>query len=151
MQEIRRYTSKDFEQLVELFKKLHGASLYKDLAFDSEKAKSILVSNLTNDYFFGIVATDDDGNIIGVISACLVTFVFSQELMIDPLIFYITKENKDPTLCMKLFNEYEKWAVRRGVKKLRLTTTTGIEDERFDKMCKMFKLTQCGTIYEKDL
>lgn len=114
MVEIRKGTEQDIEQAVELGKAYYKESAFGSMEFDESKARELCSSLLKSG--LGIVA-DDNGQIVGMMGAILITHVFTDTLMAQDVLVYIKPEYRGKGISSRLIAVYVNWAENHGVKK----------------------------------
>lgn len=147
---IRKYTADDLGQMVdgvEVYMK--ESPVYKDLPFNRAYVRAILISELLNEDFLGLVAVVD-GKVIGGLAARLTHYPICREKFAEVWLLFIHKEHRDPFLAKRLVNTYFDWAKGKGVRQVKLETDSGLETARFGTFAKRLGFELIGNVYCKE-
>lgn len=140
---IRRYKETDIDEMLEvLYSFLHdnrGGSYnrFNDIDFDKEKVYNLLKSNVRNILFFCNVVENEDGKIVGGLTAIVTPFIFSKESVAADQLLYLEKDFSNVRAVLELIKSYVEWAKNRGVREVQLSNSTGIKQEEFGKLCEL--------------
>jgi len=130
---IRRATSADLDQLVELGRALHAeAPHYRDEPFEPEVLRAWLSQRL------GGLLVDDNavfvaergGQFIGVLVALIVPRMFNRTRIACEMTLYVRPENRGGRPLLRLVAAYKQWARANGAHKAYMGVSTGIHSER---------------------
>lgn len=147
---IRRYTMRDIPILLDhigIF--LSETETYKDMKFEPEKLRAMLMNNLNNTRFFCNLAIDASGDvIIGGLCGMLYEYTFSKQQYAADLLFYIPRDRRSLATATELVESYVEWAKKRGALECRLANSTGVRPESYAKLCQRLNFTYLGPIYQ---
>lgn len=148
---IRRYEYADIPIMTSRIEDfLKESETFKDVLYDRGKIELMLRGNLNAKSFFCDVAIVDN-EVIGGLCAVTAEYTFSREVYGHDLIFYITESKRSLRLATELVASYIQWGKDRGLREIRLASTTGIKTEKFNKLCEYVGFKPLGSIYSMEV
>jgi len=149
---IRRYTLGDLEVMTtQLGMFLKESVTFKDILYDREKISLLLKHNINSKSFFCNVAVDDNDKVVGGLCATVCSYTFSNEVYGMDLLFYISESKRSLRLATELVASYIQWGKDRGLREIRLASTTGVKTEKFNKLCEYVGFKPLGSIYSMEV
>lgn len=156
---IRRYTKADIPQMVCLVKqflleeRVFGyQNHFYGIEFNSERIINVLLNGLnTPDEFFTNIVINNDGVIVGGLTAIIVPFIFSDERVAKDYLLYFIPEFSNTKALFALINSYVKWAQSNNVREVQLASSTGFKEEKFNKLMEKLNFRQFEVGYARRL
>lgn len=145
---IRRYTEVDIPRMLDHIELGLSITQFKDIHFSREKMGRLLESNISSKLFIAALAVTDDDTIIGGICAAVQQFIFSYEVLAQDYFFYVVPGNRGKGVSTALVEVYVEWAKERGVRRIQLSNSMGMNIERFAQMAVKLGFEQMGTIHQ---
>ena len=127
---------------------MHQESHFKTLDFDPDKLKQLLMA-FCHDQFVYIAIYNNQ--IIGVFIGFITEYYFGKDLYASDLTYYVDRTKRGSVAAVKLFREFEIWAIKKGAKRLNTATSTGINPERTKKFYERMGYTVTGHTYNKEV
>lgn len=118
--------------------------------YDRKKMTDLLAGNVNNVRFFCDLVVSGEEPIAGL-CASLQEYLINREVYTNDMLFYVLPNRRATRAAIMLTTAYVEWAVERGVREVRLSSTTGIDLKRFDKFCEHIGFDRLGSIYRKEL
>lgn len=147
----------DLAFMVKLGNQMRQESLYKNCKeYDEYSAldfglKMIALQKFKNSAYIK-TAKNSEGIIIGMIVAEAVPYMFSpSEKMIVDHLFYVAPEYRGSSAALRMFKDFERWAISIGANEISLGVSTGVDPERTDSFYKRMGYLCAGGIYKKYL
>tara|TARA_B100002019_G_scaffold37390_2_gene31279 strand:- start:2717 stop:3169 length:453 start_codon:yes stop_codon:yes gene_type:complete len=137
----------DIKEIIELGYRMHQESHFKNLDFDPEKLKE-LVAQFIHMQFVQIAVHNNQ--IIGVFIGFITEYYFGKDLYASDLTYYVDKTLRGSAAAVKLFRDFETWAIKKGAKRINPATSTGINPERTKKFYEKMGYTMTGHTYNKE-
>lgn len=147
---VRQTRPEEIPHLIEMGRKLHGSSLFKDMDYDVDHTFSICNAalNYPDKFFFNVIAVDDVP--VGMLLAAMNVTFFGKDVVANDLLLFIEEEHRH--MCGEALQEitrrYKHWATHYNARRIYLATTTGIEPERTREVFEKCGFHQVGTIHE---
>lgn len=145
---IRRYSHEDIQQILDVVQVSLSVTQFRDIHFSREKLGRLLESNVNNSLIFVSIAVEDNGEIVGIISASVNQFIFSYEVVIVDHIFYVKPGRRGLKIATGLVGAYLEWAKERKPRRIQLSNSMGNKIEGFAKLAKRLGFDQVGTIHQ---
>lgn len=127
---------------------MHQESHFKTLDFDPDKLKQLLMA-FCHDQFVYIAIYNNQ--IIGVFIGFITEYYFGKDLYASDLTYYVDRTKRGSVAAVKLFREFEQWAMKKGAKRINPATSTGINPERTKKFYERMGYTVTGHTYNKEV
>jgi len=127
---------------------MHQESHFKDLDFDPDKLKRLLMAFL-HDQFVQIA--EENNEIIGVFIGFITEYYFGKDLYASDLTYYVDQTRRGSVAAVRLFRDFETWATKRGAKRISPATATGINPERTKQFYEKMGYTVTGHTYNKEV
>ena len=127
---------------------MHQESHFKTLDFNPDKLKQLLMA-FCHDQFVYIAIYNNQ--IIGVFIGFITEYYFGKDLYASDLTYYVDRTKRGSVAAVKLFREFETWAIKKGAKRLNPPTSTGINPERTKKIYERMGYTVTGHTYNKEV
>lgn len=148
---LRRYTLNDVPSMLNIVGTfLKESPNYKTIDYNRAKMEHVLRQNANSKSFFCDLAFDED-KLIGGLCATTAEYTFSKEVYGHDLIFYIIEHKRSLRLATELVDSYIKWGKERGLREVRLASSTGIKSEKFNKLCEHLGFKSLGSIYSMEV
>ena len=151
MPELRRYRESDIPEILTRLEEYLSSTHYRRIPFSKKRLTQLLKANTRNDLFFGHIAVDEDGKIVGGLTAYLVQYIFADEVFADEMCFFILPEYRSLKLAREFIKSYVEWAKRRNAKEIRMTTTSGLQSEEYAKFLEAMGFAKLGTYHGKEI
>jgi GNAT superfamily N-acetyltransferase len=129
---VRKATSLDLPQYVELIQAFHAASpMHGSIAFDVQGYSDFYLASLENDNV-GIWLAEIDGAIVGICSALAYPLYFNPAaLVVQELWWWLTPAARGSGAGGRMFKQIEQWAKERNASALFMVA---LEDNKAKKM-----------------
>jgi GNAT superfamily N-acetyltransferase len=114
MIEIRKGIEQDVERIMELGNAYYNESAFSSMEFNESKCRDLFFHLLQ--YGFAVVA-DDGGKLVGMMGAILNKHFFTDTLMAQDVLVYVSPEYRCQGLSRRLITVYINWAISQGVKR----------------------------------
>ena len=92
-----------------------------------------------------------NNQIIGVFIGFITEYYFGKDLYASDLTYYVDRTKRGSVAAVKLFREFETWAIKKGAKRINPATSTGINPERTKKFYERMGYTVTGHTYNKEV
>lgn len=149
MTEIKVADISHIEEITGLAKNMVLEGTYSDVPFNEEMFRLFMETMMKCDDFSCFIAVYKD-EIIGFLLGDIVPHIFSSQKKAVDLGYYVAPDWRGTRCAMKLLEEYEEWALSKGVqeKRIYLGSSNGYEKSHdfFEKM----GYTQIGGVYQKE-
>lgn len=138
--------------MIELAEKMHKESNFRDLDFSKAKLDLLTKQFLADeDHFMAIVAEDENKCILGMLVGFITEYYFGNDAYASDLALYVDKSRRGAMASVRMFKEFEKWAIRKNAKEVRPGTSTGIEIKRTRKLYTHLGYEITGNTFRKVL
>ena len=127
---------------------MHQESHFKDLDFDPDKIKQLLVTCIQDQF---VQIAEDNNQIIGVFIGFITEYYFGKDLYASDLTYYVDQTRRGSVAAVRLFRDFETWATKRGAKRISPATATGINPERTKQFYEKMGYTVTGHTYNKEV
>lgn len=119
----------DTERLIELGRKMHFESWYRDFDYDAEKVRTFIGMTLESPSYLGLVLEHED-EAVGFFWAAETEHFFGRDKYACDIVFYIEPEHRGGMAATRMIRAFEAWCRIRRVKEIHIGTSTGIATER---------------------
>ena len=153
---IRSYTAEDIPEIIECAKtmtqKPRQGQLprFSAIAFNEEKVYNKLVYYEKNAQFFTSLVIDTDNKIIGVLSALICEYFFSDERLAADQFFFFDEERTNVSALKDLIKSYVDWAKEHEVREALLRTSSGYKLDKFAVLMKRLNFSQFEAGFSKE-
>ena len=144
---IREASISEVNEIVNLCSIMHKESNYKNIDPDYNKSYEFIESSIIDKESFFIVLIEDN-RIIGFFMAKLLEYFFSHERQAVDYLFFIKEEHRKKSGAYKLVSTYIKWAKKNNVREIILSSTTGVELEKIEKLYSKFNFKKVGVMFK---
>ena len=152
MYEVRAPLEIELPSILIIGQQLHKVSAYSHMDFDKGKMLSSLSHSLEHPdrFFLQVILEKTHGTVVGVVWCMLQDNYFGSDYVASDLLVLISEEHRGPSFpaLQRSVADYRKWAVERNARRIFLSTTTGIEPEKTEKMYEYLGFRRVGTIHE---
>jgi len=147
---VYKATNDDLPELLDLCLLMYTESSYNGISICQEKINFFLKRRLCHRKSFCNVLKREQ-KIIGFFIAEIQEFFFSnEEISVDQL-FFIKPEFRKSIGASKLLLSYINWAKNNDVSEIMLSSTTGVELDKVEKMYRKIGFKKSGVVYKLKL
>lgn len=123
------YSDEFADQVLELASEMHAESVgHNDVPLNEERLLSQLRQSSTNDNVFVRLAVRG-GEVLGGFFGVITNVFFSSELAAKDMAWFVRKNRRGSMAAFLLVAQFEQWATAKGVRKIFLGQSTGVEVE----------------------
>jgi GNAT superfamily N-acetyltransferase len=148
---IRPARQDDLPQLLELGRRMHQESVYRDFEFCERRLTSYLAMVLDTPGRYCLHVAEREGRIVGFLAGYLEPFLFGRETVAHDTAFFVDRSQRGTTTAKRLIDAFRGWARERGARELCLGVSSGIEPERVGAFYERLGLSRAGAIYKQRL
>lgn len=117
------------ERVLVLARKMHSESeAHRDMVLDEDRLIAQIKGAATNDSIYFRLAVRE-GEFLGGFFGMISTVFFSQELVAKDLAWFVMPDWRGGAAALILLEDFERWALARGVRKFFLGQSTGVQQE----------------------
>jgi GNAT superfamily N-acetyltransferase len=146
---IRPATPHDIPRLIELGKLLHDTSSYAAIRYIPEKVDAQLHALIAG---AGVLfVSERDGRVVGGIAGGIAEIWFSNETTAFDYCLYVDPTARHGLTAIGLIRAFEEWAIARGVKRIELGITTGIQVEATSNLFRRLGYADAGALFRKEV
>lgn len=128
---IRRATSADIPQCVELARAMHAESpMHRRLSFNTPKVETLFATMIARPLMALVLLSVTDGVVDGGVLALIEPHFFSDDLIAQELALYVVPGKRGSLRAARLLAGVDAWAKEMGAKILQAGCTTGIAMNR---------------------
>lgn len=125
---------------------------YRSIPVAIPSIESFLETLVLNPTKFTVLVAEDQGSIRGFMLGCVIPHWFSTKIThAADLLLYVHPDFRNGAYAVRLIREFEKWAVHVGCTRLRLSTSTGFQEDRTKALYTRLGYIQIGSIHEKEM
>lgn len=148
MARVRKATSEDIEQLVEIGRLMHAeAPNYRDFAYVPEKVRAALERSIVDGPAF--VHVDDDGKIDGGFAGVVSERWFSSEKMVNDIALFVTADRRGGLVAYLLMRAFLAWCEMNGCdpRQVQVGITTGVLEDETARLYERLGFRRCGSLF----
>lgn len=140
----------DIDRIVELGGMMHRESRFRDRNFNHEKVAALVLRMMRQtENCLVIVATTDDGFIIGGLMGMVVEDWFGDDRVVQDLALFIDPEQRGYMAATHLIAAFSEWAQSMGCVETEMGVNTGINPERTGRMFEAVGFRRVGLLYSR--
>lgn len=146
---IRFATEADVPGLVEVARRMHAITRFKNFEFSEERITRTYLEILRNgkERYLPLVAIGADGQVVGGLLAVLERHVFSDQLVASVMQIGVMPEARMGGHAVRLLKGFEKWARNRDVFEISFGVNAGVQIEQLDRFAKRLGYSCVGSSY----
>lgn len=154
---IRFATAGDIHALVELGKRMHAITRFRDYDYDAQRvarALNVAIGEAGGDRHLVLVAQSGEGGeaaIVGVLLATLERHIFSDRITANIMHFDVLPERRMGGWAVRLLVAFEKWARNRRIVEIGFGINSGDEYEKAGQFARRMGFEKVGENYVKVL
>ncbi len=149
--QIRRVTTEDIDEVLELGVLMHAESAYRFLPFDRDKVRRLLLSYAETPETRCMLAAEENGRIVGVFVGYLTDYFFCGEKLAMDVVLYVGRKYRGSSAARRLLRAFCDWARARGACEVCLGVSTDVNAERTGKFYERMGFVRVGGIYKQRL
>lgn len=148
---IRRIEEADLPGLVEMGRRMHAESAYREFEFDTAKVRFMLRQIISNGDLLGLAA-EREGELIGAFLGGMHPMTWCNGSAAGDLILYVDRPWRGSSAASRLVKEYVKWAKDRGADMITIANSTEIDAERVGRFYERAGFERIGYVckYKED-
>lgn len=139
----------DGAQLLDLCQAMHAQTLYRDIPFSEEVMRQHIAFYLGNPASHRIFVHKHAGRLQGALFGHVVPYFFSEARIARDDLFYVYPKDRSLRVARKLIGAFEVWAVTQNVQEICLSISTGLSEERAEKLLNRQGFARIGAIFKK--
>jgi GNAT superfamily N-acetyltransferase len=125
---------------------------FSSVPFDIEVAANSIVNLVINNpNGFGMLALDDDGHPVGMISGSVNPYLFSRGSVASDFAWYVKPEFRGSRISLRLLKSFTEWAKERGADNLYMGVSTNVTADRTGEVLKRRGFEHVGGNYRMRL
>lgn len=140
----------DVSDVVNLAKRMHAESAYRDLDFSAPKVAQLALVAANSSGWYLRVAYDGKTP-VGMISGQITAYSFSDDKMANDLVWYVIPERRGSPVAVRLAKGYVEWARGHGVREIKLSSSSNVEPEKTARLLERLGFERIGTIHKMRL
>lgn len=145
---IRDATKADIPQLVELGKVMHAeARRLNKLSYVPGRVFVTLATLLESNSAF-LRVSEEDGEIVGGLIACVEQHWFSTDMMAYDLALFVRPDKRGGMTAAHLIEEYKRWAKEQGAVITQFGISTGVNLASTSGLLERLGFTPSGFLYD---
>lgn len=144
---IRPATHADVGGMLVVGKRMWSETDHAILDLDLNRVEATFVDKI--DQHFAMVV-DHGGEVVGVITAFIDRFWYSQDPVSFLQMWYVVPEHRRGLLGGLMIRHYVRWSKRQGARAMYAYTTAGIRTEATDALLQHAGFTRIGGSYRKE-
>lgn len=150
---IRPPVAEDYEQLNEMGRWFQENSAYKDCGWSERKCASMILSSMSDSSTQFMRVAEEDGQIIGMFIGIVTEYFFSEErIAMEQVVFFSPDKRKNiGKYLIKMFRQFEEWAIAKGAREVCVGITSGIAGDGYEKLIKRVGYISAGSIYKREV
>lgn len=126
---------------------MHGeAPNYRAFPFADDRIWQWAELFLTDPNWLCILAVDEDCGPIGMFAVAAAPMIFSHELTVDDLVFYVHPQWRGTTAAVRMLRYLEAWVAGKGARQIRVGVTTGINLDQTKRFLQRFGFVETGVL-----
>lgn len=148
---IRSARSEDIPSLLQLGRRMHAESSYRDLVFSERHLSGYLAMVLDTPSRYCILVAEDSERLTGFLAGYLEPFIFGPEMVAHDTAFFVEPAKRGSTTAKRLIETFRAWARSHGARELCLGISSGISTDRIGRFYERLGLSRTGHIYKQRL
>lgn len=148
---IRRYGLNDIDTMLDILESDLKGTIYRGFKFSRGKLGDVLRGNVMNTQFFGNLAVDGEGTIVGGLVATISSPMFTYEAIAYDHFFYVRPDHRSLIAATTLVAGYVAWAKERKVRRVTLANSMGRNVDTFARLATRLGFEQIGTIHSMEI
>lgn len=139
----------DIPRVVELGRLMHSESAYSDLSFNTDKCFAFAQLLIDNTDALIIVAVEDN-EIAGMFAAFITSPYFSNELIAEDIVFYVSPKHRQTSASIRLLSAYLHWAEQKQAKTITAGISCEVNTDEIEKLFIRYGFRRAGLIMRKN-
>ena len=113
---LRRATADDFEEGMELGRRMHEESEFAFLPFDREKVRAFLRHIAANPRHYCAFVVEHEGRLVGLLVGQVMEYFFCRELLSDDVLLFVERDQRGSLAALALVRAYLEWSRSKGAR-----------------------------------
>ena len=149
MLEVRDIKPEEIPQMVYAGKMLHGLSAFRHMDYDVENVVRIALHALSDPTKFFLKVIAYKGQPVGVLFCNIRQSFFGKDLVASDFVFFVVPamQGRCSMAVKSIVEDYRKWAIQNGAKKINLGCSTQIDADRTAKLFEHLGMPRTGTLH----
>lgn len=139
----------DTRALLALCKAMHTETDYRDIPFSKDVMRAHIAMYLDNPATHHIFVHKKAARLQGVLFGHVSTYFFSETRIANDDLLYVAPKDRSLRITRKLIKAFEVWAMSCGVQEICLSVSTGLSEDRAEKLLNRQGFARIGAIFKK--
>lgn len=139
----------DTEPLLTLCKAMHAETLYRSIPFSEAVLRAHIAFYLSHPATHRIFVHKEAGRLQGALFGYITPYFFSEARIANDDLFYVHPKDRSFSIARKLIRAFEVWATIRNVQEICLSVSTGLSEDRAEKLLNRQGFARIGAIFKK--
>ena len=148
---LRCATADDFEDGMELGRRMHEESEFAFLPFDREKVRAFLRHIAANPRHYCAFVVEHEGRLVGLLVGQVMEYFFCRELLCDDILLFVERDQRGSLAALALVRAYLEWSRSKGAREARVAVSTGIDIDRTGAFLQRLGFRRVGGVYKHRL
>lgn len=144
---VREATYADIPHAIAIGAIHHAESLWRARPYDPLKLEETALHAIDDPDWLALVATLDNGQVVGYLAAFLTEFFFNREKQASDLMVFVSPSYRGSRAAVQLIRAYKAWAKSKGAREAVLGLRIGANVERTGRFYRKLGFQQEVPIY----
>ncbi|WP_299406781.1 GNAT family N-acetyltransferase [uncultured Roseobacter sp.] len=139
----------DTKALLALCKAMHAETDYRKIPFSNEIMGAHIIMYLDTPATHRIFVHKEAGRLQGALFGHVSPYFFSEARIANDDLLYVAPEYRSLRITRKLIKAFEVWAMTCGAQEICLSVSTGLSEDRAEKLLNRQGFARIGAIFKK--
>jgi len=142
------FSIEKIRDIIGLAMRMQQESDFQTVPFDIEQiANSLVRLVIENPRGFGVLASTDEGEPVGMLCGSITDYVFSRGSVASDFAWFVLPEHRGPRTAIKMLKMFQSWAKENGATELYMGITTNVSKDRTGQLLERVGFDHVGGNY----